>query len=552
MAMTRLAPALLHLPEEIIGSILSYLPAQTLELCGAVCRKLNVLANEPLLWRVLCQTHFRSWHPRHQLATRLTRPVEETHWKLLFRERSRINRETAETLNSILETQQCRIDKIEKIVGFGLDATDVVLDNVHCADDAEDVLSRRYYSEQILSASRRKEAVELWSTFRNGADLPLETLLAAYDLFVLGSREGGPQDVSKRLDAIAEQLKSHNQQWEEWHTRRKALAIASYLIDHDMVGLEDDRRYYDLQNSFIGLALHSEGHPSIPLISTTIYCAVASRLGVRAELCGYPNHIYAIVFSPDDCDLDGKKLIQGAEPEKMYLDPWESAEEIDEVFLKRGLTSMGIPESIHDTFLVPSSTTDIVLRCGRNIMNAVQTVHQQAADMFEGRRSLSLRIAAMEPNLETAFYATLWSSIILGVPRGASGAGPPQPAVTTNRMAYLPYFAKQLGGNFPEDVGLIEEHVLPLFHNLPEWRGLLGLVSEIRKADAQTRPVVRRTEENREVRFKIGQVFQHKRYGYEAIVVGWDKRCEQSEDWVETMGVNSLLRGKAQPFYHAV
>jgi len=47
-------------------------------------------------------------------------------------------------------------------------------------------------------------------------------------------------------------------------------------------------------------------------------------------------------------------------------------------------------------------------------------------------------------------------------------------------------------------------------------------------------------------------MFQHKRYGYEGVIVGWDPKCAAPEEWIMQMGVDSLARGRHQSFYHVM
>lgn len=83
--------------------------------------------------------------------------------------------------------------------------------------------------------------------------------------------------------------------------------------------------------------------------------------------------------------------------------------------------------------------------------------------------------------------------------------------------------------------------------------GDLDLVSTVRSRDSLPRPVkARGSSGRRNVGFRIGQVFRHKRYQYHAIITGWDTECSASEQWITDMRVHELPRGKAQSFYHVL
>lgn len=60
------------------------------------------------------------------------------------------------------------------------------------------------------------------------------------------------------------------------------------------------------------------------------------------------------------------------------------------------------------------------------------------------------------------------------------------------------------------------------------------------------------TEERTEwtVRHRVGSLFIHRRYGYRAVILGWDVTCQASDMWQRQMGVDGLPGGRQQPFYN--
>lgn len=52
--------------------------------------------------------------------------------------------------------------------------------------------------------------------------------------------------------------------------------------------------------------------------------------------------------------------------------------------------------------------------------------------------------------------------------------------------------------------------------------------------------------------FHVGQVCKHRKYGYNFVIFGWHKSCRMSENWIQSMGVDHLPRGRVQPFYHCL
>jgi len=143
-------PSLTVLPNEIIFQILTYLPPASVPTLQRVSQRFNELS-QPLLWRYYCRTQFEYWSQRHQIQEKYAADVTKYDWKKIFSERHNIDRTTTLQLNSILSGQTSRIDKSERIVKYGYDAKDSLVRHLHVADDAEDVLARRYLLRSDIS-----------------------------------------------------------------------------------------------------------------------------------------------------------------------------------------------------------------------------------------------------------------------------------------------------------------------------------------------------------------------------------------------------------------
>ena len=50
-------------------------------------------------------------------------------------------------------------------------------------------------------------------------------------------------------------------------------------------------------------------------------------------------------------------------------------------------------------------------------------------------------------------------------------------------------------------------------------------------------------------KYGVGLIVEHSRNHYRGVILALDQKCEASEEWMNTMGVDSLLRGRRQPFY---
>lgn len=50
------------------------------------------------------------------------------------------------------------------------------------------------------------------------------------------------------------------------------------------------------------------------------------------------------------------------------------------------------------------------------------------------------------------------------------------------------------------------------------------------------------------LKFRVGQVIKHKKYGYRGVIVGWDETCKAPKTWIEVMHRDDLSMQK-RPHY---
>lgn len=337
------------------------------------------------------------------------------------------------------------------------------------------------------------------------------------------------------------------QRIDEWTTRKQAIAVVSFLRAENLVGLSTEIAYRDLQNNYIGIALQDSDHPSLPLISVAIFCALAQRIGIDARCCGVPNHVHAMVIPKVGETLDGRP--RGNDPvEPMYLDPYRSVSEVPMQSLQSMLLEYGIHPRQFSEFLADSSTSNVILRTSRNILATVHQFRAQAGGT-ENTGHPTIRLHANPfADLDNAFYSALWANYIFGLP-GRSTQG-------TTQSQFIPLILERFERLYPMDASLIEQYIVPFYNdssNAEHWE-LGEALRVVRAADQTPKQVrLRNSAAAREgVKFKVGQVFRHRRYSYTAVITGWDMECGMTSDWIAHNQVDSLSRGRHQSFYHAL
>lgn len=320
-------------------------------------------------------------------------------------------------------------------------------------------------------------------------------------------------------------------------SRQKARTIALFLAEQIPAGFKNDGHSYGLQTNFIGLALQNKDHPTMPLIYVAIYCCVAQRLGLRAQPCGFPFHVLAIIKPVEGFDLDGKAMNSSKESKAMYMDPFRSTDEVPVSDLQNRLDAMGLTMSEREALLDSSSTIDIILRTARNIINAIKNP-SRLHNSFGSLHPFPIDSAS-------AKYGAHWALLLLPEKNVSELVG-------VLRAQYIPDVMGPLRDQFFMDVGLIEPYILPIFRCL---RPLVprDTIGPIRASETEPKLAKRRTQAARaKVKYRVGQVFVHRRYHYQAIIIGWDVECGATEEWISQMSVDHLDHGRGQSFYQAL
>jgi F-box protein 21 len=541
------------LPAEIVQSILFYLPPENLCDVRATSKELQAIADSPLLWRYHCRTQYRFWDPVHNIARKLASPVSSTRWNELFITRRRIDVTVHKQLNAVVRSSQNRIYTIEDValqnygnttVANSYDVKDALLSQYNVGEDQEDHLARRYWAEAILGRLHRALAIQEWKKLRHET-VALERALGSYDMFIIGAGEGDYSDIRADLDSLASVMLEQHPHFHELSTRRKALTISEFLHSKNFTGVSSEEDYHNLQNNFMSRVLRDPEHEALPLVCVVIYCCIASRVNLLARPCCSPMHVYAVISAPEGQDLDGKEMALDAMQERMYIDPFRSAADVPVSQLQAELRRMGIGAFADELYLGPAGTLEIAVRTGKNILQSVQiiqTTAQEAAINAERRIPAWTTVA---PDMDSSFYATLWATCLL---HDHSTSG------NQRRRQSLPFLCEHFQSHFPWDAQLIKDHIAPLFHGFPEYNHLLEIINGVKHADRTSRVPVSRSDSAAtwKVKYHVGDVFRHRRYGYEGIVVGWDTCCDAGETWINQMGVDRLDGGRGQSFYHVL
>ena len=575
------------LPDEVLTAIFSYLDATSLSKVLSLSRKLNSVGNEGSLWRILTLQDFKYWEDSDHIKEERHLAAQQT-WKGLYASRRVSATWTANLVKGLVDIPHGRLRKAESIQNGGYRTKDALLRLYHEAP-TECLLAQRYWVHAMLGcvnrayALRRLNAVRIGRNALNGT----EEALAALDMFILGpDANGDMNDTFRRLGEMVAALRNAHPEIDTKTTREKACIIAEFLRAKKWVGIQGDSDHYTIEDQFLGIALRSSHHNSLPLVTCVIFCYVCRAFGLRAQPCSYPNHIHAVIqpprpSNPDEAvDLDGQLLPAsfriarergdnfadlidgGSEPPTesthLYMDPFNSAEPVALSLLQERLNFFrsGMNRATRASFLLPAPTQPLLIRTAMNLLNSIRENTFRQRNIYgrapaSGTRNFydedgnELRI-----DMHAAAYAALYVRVLFA----------PRPDIMHDELQTLQeYFAHHFPEDIPNYVTYLRPHIsasLGVETNERED----DLVQALRAQDETLpMPKLRRDYEllgngagvSEPIVHKVGTVFKHRRQNYHAVIYGWDGSCNMEERWIVGNGVDSLPKGRGQPFYNA-
>lgn len=298
----------------------------------------------------------------------------------------------------------------------------------------------------------------------------------------------------------------------------------------------------DLQDNFLGIALVSSSPSLLPTVSAAIYCSLARRLSFDARPLCLPFNVVVVVQAAQGFDLDGEMLAADSPARhRMFIDLSQSSSEISFKILSPQLLAIGIPTPAHIKLSKAASIVEVVVRSGHNVLTCVRNARRNSSLEHNYETTNSATLGSISSDLECACYGALWALILLS-PSSGRQAG-----------SLLSHVVEQCETRFPMDVPFLEQYIVPLFKSHFEFTQLCEIINLMGSNDSAPRNTKIRTREiSQRVLYKIGQVFQHRRYGYHGVIIGWDSECQTADRWTADMDQSDILRGSHQSFYEVL
>jgi F-box protein 21 len=413
----------------------------------------------------------------------------------------------------------------------------------------------------VLAHIHRSRAIHIWSDALQFEHCDLEEILSAFGLFMPKDEDyrWDVQSTKKALDKMIKDFWTQNNRFQELTRREKALSLLVYMRKNQLVGLTNpEKDYRNLENNFLSWCLQStsEPRPSLPMISAALYCCLAKRVGLKADLCNYPGHVYVKVTSELLRDLNGE-IIESFEgtfmdgqpnPVKlMFLDPFQSDTEVLSSDLMEQLRTI-LPDTPElAQCLSTMSVENVMIRMSNNINYSVDETQRQLA-----RNSSSGGPFADQQQrsyMVWGSYVALWALNLVRLRTITQGA-PVGFLLPQHESTILAYLKEAVERHFIIDFNLVDAYILPLLRQHSQMADVVeNGIQTARWAASRPRDVKQRSA-NDKLKYEVGQVFAHKRYRYEGVITGWDRSCEADLAWRNHHDIDEVARQRC--FYHVL
>ncbi|CAL8465273.1 g4808 [Coccomyxa elongata] len=258
----------------------------------------------------------------------------------------------------------------------------------------------------------------------------------------------------------------------------------------------ESRDYYRASNSLLPCVLtHKKG---IPISLAVVHAAVGRRAGLPIDCIGMPMHLINRMVVPES-------------GEERFIDVFRGGE----LLTRQQVNSMMIAlmDSVAPTFLQPLRRSDLYMRMCVNLCHIYRggsATHEP--EML--RSVLELLLACNE--------------------------------VIDYRRAHAAVCEKM--GDY-EAVRDDLEMMVPGASTTGQFA--MSLVRREQEMASESNRQIRRPKDG-SVKYRVGDVMVHTRYGYQGILYGWDATCSAGDEWIAQMHVDSLPGGRDQPFYHVL
>lgn len=333
-----------------------------------------------------------------------------------------------------------------------------------------------------------------------------------------------------QMDRLAEQYRHDHPADPDTTTRKEARRLAQWYSSKLLAGTNEHELDGDGTGQVTGPA-----DPTLCgyliIFEVINFCRLASRLGLDARPVSFPCMPLVIIYPPAGSDCNGVPCVAPRKAEPMYVILTAGSGEIAIEKLYEHARCLPLPAGPQAGWLDPAPISKIMIRCGLAIIRSVERYRSGWGSRSPfNRRAGGVRrddfldlpwCSACRGDADSAYYGAVWALMVFGS-RAEDYLG--EQGVDVG--AVVADLLKEIQDYTPEDATLMSDRSVRELADSPEYRLVLEYTHRLRSEYAQPTPVrPRNASINHLVKFRVGQLFRHRRYGYQAVIIGWDPAC---------------------------
>ncbi|KAG7452319.1 uncharacterized protein BT62DRAFT_1071472 [Guyanagaster necrorhizus] len=521
------------LPLDVFIHILSHLPPSPKRGCHdpiyafvgflEASTLLREAAKVPSLW----EPHYRVryTHCDEQAEARRLSTLNGD-WRLLYVARRRLDSKALRCLDEIIRQRNGQLEHAKSIFELSFDIWDVMqteaeqpvpepfrrtneypsVDITHIAPNA---LTRRYWARSIMESISRSYAIDLWTRSQRGDEsVSFVESFSALSCFMGKS----PRQMSEIFLPLMDRCRAYlsgrgcvlDPDDGRYDLAELCISICSFMRSEGFDAV-DPENFHSLLN-ILPHAYLTCNKKTIPISLVHIFVAISRDLGVHASPVDFPARVLVHVSTPDPLTDD------------FYVDVFGSSTK-PILTLREDITALliqhGIPPQSMVQYISPCTGSSMLLRTSRNILSSVHGDHRSSSGLAQ-----------------TSLYIAFCIYLLM-----------------TSREQFAARVTMYVG--LLDCVTVIPKTLVPLFLEKSTARETLEdkCRTTIQRHRTMTTVKLRSSPENTSVFYFVGMVFRHRARKYICCIYGWDNTCKQDENWIKEMNIDSLPRGRNQPFY---
>ncbi|KAF8632957.1 hypothetical protein AX15_001559 [Amanita polypyramis BW_CC] len=527
---------LVHICRSIPASRLDDEDVKTLSHCLQVNRLFRDACVDPFVWKTHYHCRYTLSEPRLESERKL---LFGNDWLALYTERRRIDKIAMAQLQGMVMDRAHRYDCAEALLQMSLDVWDAL--DIDCQLPipapfrispsepdgvvSDHALTRRYWARSMADTIVRCAALDVWKDIIDGdnnsgpaddsdvqSGASFEFAMSAFSCFF-----GRPlSETTARLDQLGDECKAFlidegctlDPSDPCYDLPRICRYICLFMYSQGF-GVAEPRLYRKMLNHFPHSYLITNKR-TLPISLVHVFIAISRRIGIGASPVNFPGTVLVNVATENP---QSPNII--INPSTM--DPATCVMNIP-VDIEAITSDLPVPVDSLPGFLVPSKAKAMLRRASHNILFAFQ-------------EDIDVDFSQWQP----AMFAAVTAQFLL-----------------QTELPFLRVLVESFRGLTILDCSTFILNKLAPMVSQP-YRDLLEQRCDPIKNEEAIVAGIRRTRLGSvTVRYFVGMVIRHIRYGFVGCIIGWDFTCRAPEEWIKRMNVDQLKKGRKQPFYRII